>query len=159
MRFERFPGIDSVRIGTLASPVAVPDPRSLDDRVRIDGVHPDSVRRTLERQAPGQVQCRGLGGSVSRRVHGRGHGVLRAYEHDRARFLRLHQRESRARRQEITQGQHVMVGVPQLQRGLFHRCRRGDPGIGHQNVQAAELACALGKRRTYLRLVRHVAHC
>src|SRR2546430_8010579 len=48
--------IDSISAGALASPAALPDSRAFDDRIRVDRVHPDSMRCTLECETPRKVQ-------------------------------------------------------------------------------------------------------
>src|SRR5439155_6041566 len=53
---------DAVRSRALFAPGGVPDPRSLEDSVRVDGVDADPVGPELLREAPREMERGGLGG-------------------------------------------------------------------------------------------------
>nr|GEU28680.1 hypothetical protein [Tanacetum cinerariifolium] len=138
---ERFDvvGLDLVGLGALLLPLAVPDARTADHGVRIDHVDADAVRRAFERNAAGQVDFGGFCGAVGRRAGGGDQAVLGCHEHHAAaQFLLLHDAERGAAGQEVALDQDVLVALPYLERGVFQRRRRGDAGVGDQQIHAAE---------------------
>ena len=124
--------------GALLAPFAGPDLGAAQHRVGVDRVDADAELRAFQRQAAGEMDLGGLGGAVGGGVGRGGEPVLGGDEDDGAAgLLLLHQPEGLARDQEIAGRQDVHVAVPHRQLGLLDRRRRGDAGIGDQNVDAA----------------------
>src|SRR5258708_18245824 len=100
MGLQRLARIYPMDTGTLAPPVAVPNPRTLDDRVGIHGVDPDAEWRPFKGETSRQMQCGGLRGRIGRGIQRSGYAVFRTDENDRAAPLQLHQGKRGARRED-----------------------------------------------------------
>src|SRR5947209_2405905 len=107
---------------TLPPPGAVPDARTGQHRVWIDGVHADAELPALLSQATRQVCFGGFGRRVSRGVLTGDQGILAGDEDEiAATCLRLQEPEALAGHQEVAGRQHMPVLVPLRKRRLGNR--------------------------------------
>ena len=92
----------------------------------------------FEREAAGEMHLGRFGGAIGRGAGRRRQAVLRTDEDDgAANSLVLHDAVAGAGGQEITCREDRDVPVPKLQRRVLERRRRGDAGVGDQDIEAA----------------------
>src|SRR5919107_4335775 len=133
-------GLYAVGGGPLLAPLRAPDPGPLQNRVGVDGVHPDALGSSLLCQAPREVQLGGLRRGVGARVLAGRHGVLGGDEDDApSDALLLHDAEGFARDEEVASGEDGVVLVPHLDARLFDGGAGGEAGVRHAPVSPAVL--------------------
>ena len=151
-------GLDPVRGGALLAPRRVPDPRALEDRVRVDRVDADPVGAALLRQAAREVQLGRLRRRVGRRVLAGDERVLGGDEDDAAAApLALEHRERLARDEEVAGHEDLVVAAPLVERRLLQRGARRDARVRDDDVDAAEALDGRGEGGPHRVLARDVA--
>ncbi|MNK91836.1 hypothetical protein D3C87_1119510 [compost metagenome] len=149
--------LDLGRGRTLLAPLAIPDLRTAQHGIGIDGVDTNARFRPFQREATGEMNFRSLRRAISGSI-GRGcKAVLgRNENHVAAEVLTPQQAECFARNEEIARGENVDILVPHGKRRVFHRSGRGNAGIGDENIHAAEFHARFREGGNHGIFLRHV---